>query len=98
MPNEDIDPLDAARVMQPDTGVAERRPKRPKAEVALIEVAPPTRDAVPVPVFRVIKDARVSWGKQMIKLKANALISEAVYGTGAIEQFRAKGLELEQVV
>ena len=96
MPNEDIDPLDAARVMQPGTGDVERRPKqRAKPEVAVIQVAPPTPAADPV--FRVVKAARISWGQQMIKLKEGQLIGESSYGTGVIQRFRDLGVELEQV-
>lgn len=94
--NEDLNPLDKAKVASPVVPAAQPvvKPKKPKAEVAVIAVAQPTKA---VPEYRVLKAARVSWGRQMIKLKEGQILSEASYGDGAIEQFKARGVELALV-
>jgi hypothetical protein len=47
--------------------------------------------------YRVKVSTTISWGASMIQLGAGAIVSDALYGSGAIEKMKIAGVALEEV-
>lgn len=98
---EVTDPLEAAKISAPapqDAPQDAPAPQAPQASsvaeepvLAHLGVAPKGVD------FRVLSAATLSWGGQFIRLHVGGVVSDRLYGAGAVERMRLAGVALEPV-
>ncbi len=96
------DPLEAAKIQAPESPpqpsqVAPTLAPPPKAAPQLEEpvLPPPGPPPAPPEVYKVVGRHTISWSGQFIKLNPGDLISERLYGAGAIQRMRDAGVALE---
>jgi hypothetical protein len=74
-----------------------------KAELAVEPVLPPpgkmaaAAESATAKKYRVKVSTTISWGASMIQLGAGAIVSDSLYGSGAIEKMKIAGVALEEV-
>lgn len=71
--------------------------KQAKGEQTPAAIAQAAAAVPAVARFTVLRDNRVAWRGQLIKLRAGSIISDHDYGPGAVEYFRARGVAMEPV-
>jgi hypothetical protein len=96
---EVTDALEAAKITQASAPKSEPPPK--KEESAEEPQLPPPPKGTEAPAsageFRVTARIQVSWGGQFIRLNPGDIVSEKLYGAGAVEKLRNAGVALEPV-
>jgi hypothetical protein len=94
MVKDEKDPLESAKAPEPKPKTRVKKPPPPK-----VEAEPPPKVAPPVVVkdekFVVTNKITVSWGPQMLKLTPGKVVSDALYGPGAVEALRNAGVSLK---
>ncbi len=95
---EVTDALEAAKITAPapkPAAAAEPSPAAAPVEPSL----PPPPKAAPAGAeeYRVVNKVQVSWGGQFIRLNPGDIVSERLYGVGAVEKLRTAGVALEPV-